>query len=87
MSRPKLMLQLVYVYPEPWVDGDVPPPASRMSSPVTIPWDMQYDSEESSFEDFVSRSVLKAIARNPKIVDVAAKLLAEKVKKKFNAKG
>ena len=87
MSRPKLMLQLVYVKPEPWIDGDTPPPAKRMGSPVTIPWDMSYHSNEKSFEEFVASSLRKAIARNPKLIDVVAKLLAEKVKKEYDAKG
>lgn len=87
MSRPKLMLQLVYVKPEPWIDGATPPMAKRMGSPVTIPWDTGYNSYDKSFEELIASSLRKAIARNPKLIDIVAKLLAEKVKEEYDAKG
>ena len=87
MSRPKLMLQLVYVNPQPWLNGDRPPVASRTSSPVTIPWDAGFDSYGKSFEELIAGSLRKAIVRNPKLIDIIANLLAEKVKKEYNAKG
>lgn len=86
MSRPKLMLQLVYSVPQPWDDG--PPPLSvKRSACVTIPWDWYYNSNEKSFEELIASSLRKAIARNPKLIDVVAKLLAEKVKEKKDAEG
>lgn len=81
------MLQLVYVKPEPWIDGPAPPPAKRMGSPVTIPWDAGYNSYGKSFEELIASSLRKAIAQNPKLIDIVAKLLAEKVKEEYDAKG
>lgn len=87
MSRPKLMLQVVYSVPQPWVDG-APPLSKKASAAVTIPWDVYYNSNDRSFEELIASSLRKAIARNPKLIDVVAKLLAEKVQKdQKDAKG